>query len=314
LVSEEEGVKTIKLEGVAKLTGLEDVIRVVDCTKERAVPLSAGVYVPADCENEYKGWRIPSDVAMRRVMGFSNAYAYYFGGFSNFKMLDNALKEFAGRSISEFGTILDWGCGCGRVTQHLLRRTSAKVYGADIDAENVAWCSENLTAGRFEVSPLMPPTSLASESVDLIVGISVFTHLDEITQNAWLHEVRRLLKPNGIALLTILSEHSFCELPDLGRWTIPPSLFREFRIRGISDSTIGNTLNDVVGLNNFSYYRETWHSHEYVKTRWGSVMRVLGIKRAAHFNYQDLVVLKRDPQWEKFQPVMSWCNEDGQSS
>lgn len=310
LISEEEGIKTIKLEGVSKLSGLEDVIRVVDNTQERAVPLSAGVYVPADCVNEYKNWRIPSDASMRRVMGFSNALAYYFGGFANYKMLDNALKEFAGRSISEFDTMLDWGCGCGRVTQHLMRRTSAKVCGIDIDAENVAWCSKNFSDGTFVACPLMPPTSLASESVDLIVGISVFTHLDEIAQDAWLQELRRLLRPGGIALLTILSEHSFCELPDLGKWTIPPSLYREFRIKGISDSTIGNTLNDVVGLKNFSYYRETWHSHEYVKTKWGSVMRVIGIKRAAHFNYQDIVVLTKDPQWEALQPVSSWCESE----
>ncbi|MEJ1975138.1 MAG: hypothetical protein WDN49_02820 [Acetobacteraceae bacterium] len=41
-----------------------------------------------------------------------------------------------------------------------------------------------------------------------------------------------MLSPNGVALLTILSEHSF------GTGTIPASLFRTFNARGIDDSTV----------------------------------------------------------------------------
>ncbi|MEJ1975139.1 MAG: hypothetical protein WDN49_02825 [Acetobacteraceae bacterium] len=58
----------------------------------------------------------------------------------------------------------------------------------------------------------------------------------------------------------------------------------------------------MVGDGDFQSYRETWHSYDYIKSRWGRMMRVVGIQRAAHFNYQDLVILSKDTRWDELQP------------
>ena len=56
-------------------------------------------------------------------------------------------RRFAGRPLAELGPVLDWGCGCGRTAQ-FLERDKVDLFGIDIDADNVAWCAENLT-GRY---------------------------------------------------------------------------------------------------------------------------------------------------------------------
>ncbi|MEJ1975137.1 MAG: class I SAM-dependent methyltransferase [Acetobacteraceae bacterium] len=176
------GVQTVRIVGSVEVDSQQDAVRVVD--RNGAISISPGtsVFIPADCEAEFKTWRIPPDGQMRRVMGFADSLSYYFGGFSNFQIFDAALKEFTGRSIGEFKSILDWGCGAGRVSQHLVRRTQARVQGVDIDPENIAWCAANMPTGEFSAINALPPTKLASDSVDLIIGVSVFTHLDEATR------------------------------------------------------------------------------------------------------------------------------------
>src|SRR4051812_12274471 len=42
-----------------------------------------------------------------------------------------------GRDLSEFRTILEFACGCGRVARHLRPGPEQRVYGSDIDAEAI---------------------------------------------------------------------------------------------------------------------------------------------------------------------------------
>jgi len=71
----------------------------------------------------------------------------------------------------------------------------------DVDRRQIAWAARHLP-GRFEAIPLAPPTAFAPASFDVIFSISVFTHLDEPMQEAWLAELARLLRPGGLLLAT----------------------------------------------------------------------------------------------------------------
>jgi SAM-dependent methyltransferase len=101
--------------------------------------------------------------------------------------------------------VLDWGCGCGRISRHLPRHTDARIVGRDIDPVTVAWSAANLP-GDFRLSGLAPPLDLGDGSVDVILAQSVFTHLGEAAQRAWLAELARVLAPGGLLLLSFMDE------------------------------------------------------------------------------------------------------------
>lgn len=61
-------------------------------------------------------------------------------------------------------------------------------------------------ASRATANQLAPPTPYVSGSFDLIYALSVFSHLDEPLQRDWLAEFRRLLRPGGLLVLSLLGE------------------------------------------------------------------------------------------------------------
>jgi SAM-dependent methyltransferase len=54
----------------------------------------------------------------------------------------------------------------------------------------------------------MPHLPFPDASIDFIYGISVFTHIKYLW-DAWLLELKRVLKPNGLLLQTIHAEHAW---------------------------------------------------------------------------------------------------------
>jgi 8-oxo-dGTP diphosphatase len=66
----------------------------------------------------------------------------------------------------------------------------------------------------FSVNGPLPPLPYAESSFDLVYGVSVFTHLSEEHQRAWLPELRRILKPGGLLLLSFHSKNVWQPLDD----------------------------------------------------------------------------------------------------
>jgi SAM-dependent methyltransferase len=102
-------------------------------------------------------------------------------------------------------SVLDFGCGCGRVTRYWLG-SGAAVAGSDLNDDAVDWCRRNLPFARFEDNGLAPPLVFDDAAFDLVYGLSVFTHLPEELQVGWLHELRRVLRPGGRLVLTTHGE------------------------------------------------------------------------------------------------------------
>ncbi len=100
--------------------------------------------------------------------------------------------------------LLDWGCGPGRVVRHFpgLLQGRHTIYGCDYNPAYIGWCSKNLLDISFVKNELVPPTSFAGDSFDGIYGLSVITHLSAKNHFAWIAELRRILKPGGLLLIT----------------------------------------------------------------------------------------------------------------
>lgn len=127
----------------------------------------------------------------------------------------------AGTEIESFERVLDFGCGCGRVARHWIGVQGLEVHGCDVDADQIEWCREHLPQLQVRLTPLAPPTGYEANSFDFIYALSLFTHMAEEVQHAWVAEFKHILRPGGMLLFTTLgSEWAQSRLPahDLSRF------------------------------------------------------------------------------------------------
>ena len=145
---------------------------------------------------------LPPNENIHRVSGAaSNQASYVNGGKTDFERFRTLISErLDGRRLSQL-RVLDWGVGCGRLARYFVEE-GASVVGIDIDAGNISWCKNNLKPAEFLQVELMPPTPLASNDFDVIISSSVLSHLTEDAMHAWLAELNRVLKDDGVALLS----------------------------------------------------------------------------------------------------------------
>jgi SAM-dependent methyltransferase len=227
---------------------------------------------------------LPDGPRMVRVHGAAHEMSFRLEGFSELVKLERVLQRRFGRAFESYEAILDWGCGCGRVSRFLERTAAGRLTGADIDADNVSWCRRNLAFGAFHVIPLHPPTAFKNETFDLVFGISVFTHLAEQEQRQWLAELRRIVRPGGTLLLTV---HGMTTALRSG---LPWAAVAAWQAAGIYDLP-NPALNGVI--DEAGYYRNTFHTTEYIARTWTSYFELLEIVPGYIGNNQDLVVLTR---------------------
>ena len=111
-----------------------------------------------------------------------------------------------GRPVEGMGAILDFGCGCGRVARHWAGLRGTEVHGVDFRADRVAWCGESLPFLRVGAADPAPPLPYEAGRFELIYALSAFSHMLEPLQTVWLRELRRLLAPGGVLVLSLLGE------------------------------------------------------------------------------------------------------------
>jgi SAM-dependent methyltransferase len=109
-----------------------------------------------------------------------------------------------GVAMESLGSILDFGCGCGRVARFWAGLTKTRVCGTDYNPDLVAWCRDNLAFGEFSVNGLSGRLDYPDGRFDLVYSISVFTHLTEDLQRSWLDELIRVTAPGGHLYITVL--------------------------------------------------------------------------------------------------------------
>ena len=194
-----------------------------------------------------------------------------------------------GRRLDQHQRILDFGCGPGRVIDCIRDlHPEAELFGCDIDPEAIAWAAQALgDVADFRVNGLEPPLPFEDESFDLIYGISVFTHLPENLQNAWLFELRRVLKPGGTLLTTKLDAAGYDYVPE----AVKQAFARDgFVFWGEADLTEG--LPEV--------YRLAYHTDDYVRRAWGRYFEVLHVGSHDLNRTQDAVLMRRP------RPALCW--------
>jgi SAM-dependent methyltransferase len=126
---------------------------------------------------------------------------------------------FADVPDAQFESVVDFGCGCGRLARQMLQqRVRPRRYlGFDLHPGMVRWCQRELTphAPSFEFKhhdihnpifnpgppkPYWLPMPAENEVARLMIALSVFTHTTQAQTEHYLREVARVLHPEGVLI------------------------------------------------------------------------------------------------------------------
>jgi SAM-dependent methyltransferase len=116
--------------------------------------------------------------------------------------------EALGVNVDRSSTILDFGCGWGRILRFFLRDVApANLWGVDVDPQMVETCRSTFSGSKlgecnFETVPPNGPTTFRNATFDVVYAYSVFSHLAETTHLRWVGEIARVLKPGGLLVAT----------------------------------------------------------------------------------------------------------------
>jgi 2-polyprenyl-3-methyl-5-hydroxy-6-metoxy-1,4-benzoquinol methylase len=178
--------------------------------------------------------------------------------------------------------LLDWGCGCGRMAKYLARECTYT--GIDIDREAIEWCRANIRGATFELQSLEAHTKFAGDAFDAAIGISIFTHLREEEQFAWLKELSRVTKPDGVVAVSVNCATSLFNAGN------PPQVVERLTTHGFCDTGAESILKGVTADD--EYYRNIYHTHDYIRETWARDFEILEILPGFVANMQDMVFLR----------------------
>jgi SAM-dependent methyltransferase len=126
-----------------------------------------------------------------------------------------------------------------------------------------------------------PPANYPDSFFDSIYSISVFTHLPDDMQTAWLEELARVMKPGARAILTV---H--------GEWLFPREYLPKREVEKFDQSGFYYHIGEKTeGLPEF--YRTTFHSDRYVRAHWSKFFDIERIIPRGLNNQHDIVVCRK---------------------
>ena len=93
--------------------------------------------------------------------------------------------------------VLDLGCGCGAIAEHMAELTGATPYGVNLDSSQIekAWRNPNLPRNNFSVGDFNKALEFDDESFDAVYAIQPMTYVSDHAYT--FSEVFRVLKPGG---------------------------------------------------------------------------------------------------------------------
>ena len=148
------------------------------------------------------GLPVPPPRLMMKVAGTPLPEIYFQGGARAAESIADMLAR-NGRNIERLKSILDFGCGCGRVLRRWKHLAAVEVHGTDYNRSLARWCAAHLPFATIGANRLTPPTRYPDQRFDFIYALSVLTHLPEPLEIAWMAEFRRILRPDGLLLLSL---------------------------------------------------------------------------------------------------------------
>ena len=228
----------------------EDVIRDRDFRK---MVLRDNFPIPGDDFRE--GYHEGSDIS------------YWLNGLISYLKTLNTLEHYN----FQVSSMLDFGCASGRVTRHFrCQMDDVTVWAADINPKHIRWLRTHIPRNPRAVPVTETPgLPIADNSLDFVCGYSVFTHIDE-TEIGWLAELRRILRPEGMAYLTVHNDDTWRAMAneDPSNRLLASMLRRE----GFTVERLHQPIPDGKTCFYFAdegYRAQVFHSNRYLRDVWG---------------------------------------------
>lgn len=220
---------------------------------------------------------------------------YWLSGLRDYYRVRQELDNI-GKPLQQDQCLFELGAASGRALRHFACQSDAtlRLSCADLNANHVEWVSKYLPPdiAAFQTSAL-PHLPLEDHSQDVVTAFSVFTHIDEY-ETAWLMEIKRVLRPGGVAYLTYQSDRTWHSLHEghflyqhlknnqskLGGGEITPMIFeqpmpQEKVVFRFMDTNVYNTV--------------VFHADSFIRARWGRLFSSIKIVPGAH-EFQDVVL------------------------
>jgi len=248
--------------------------------RELASTVEVGAYVARDS--------LPLPAASDREGYYGDRhFEYWLSGLDDYLKVKASLG--GGLSLGDGIRVLDFGGASGRVARHFALQGGARVALCDVNVNNVDWVSRHLDPIDAFKNSAVPHLPLDDASLDAVTAFSVFTHVD-VDELAWLHELRRVLRPGGWLYVTIHDEHTWSVLPDTFVFRVLRD-HEEFRRLYVSDELPDERL--VFDYSSEEVYHcNVFHSHAYVRRAWGRFLEIEDVVPGRH-GYQAAVVMRR---------------------
>lgn len=191
----------------------------------------------------------------------------------------------------------DFGCASGRVLRHFCAQSEIpEIWGSDINSRHIRWLSEHLPS---RVKPIfnhcVPSLPIEDNYFDVVSAFSVFTHIDTF-ETAWIAELRRILRPGGIAYLTVHNEDTWeilrGEIENEDNRLVQSVLkvdpkFAQQVLEPLPDKRT------VYRFQDYGPYRaQVFHSNNYLNQTWGRFLDVKEILPRRHVR-QTVVILQK---------------------
>ncbi len=242
---------------------------------------------------------VPPEDLRRTGCGGMAAHGHLYTALEDFEVIHETWRIYGDRPFQEIKSILDFGCGCGRTARWFAQTMpDAQVHGCDVRKAGVDWCTAHLR-GDYRHSATTPPLPFADDSMDVVVGLSLFSHFDRQSSIAWLRELVRVCRPDGRLILTTHGAFSL--------WVIARSAEHQqsFHLDAAGAADLARRLQ----VEEFLFHEppEEWFSvldgpardygqafmtERFVAEAWGGDVEIAAYVPAALFLFQDLFVLR----------------------
>lgn len=159
---------------------------------------------------------------LRSITGPSEVPYFLWRGAQDISYMFD-LHQAHGSTRADKLRVIDFGCGCGRLSRYLGMADWVEAFACDANPDHVDWCSANLHEVDTRLSKFRPPLPFDAGSIDFVYALSVFTHLPEEVAAEWFRELSRVISAQGLLIITT---HGYPALSTIKWSTVHQEMFR----------------------------------------------------------------------------------------
>lgn len=207
------------------------------------------------------------------------------------------------KPVSDCDAVLDFGCGWGRITRFFLKDIDGqKVWGIDQWKELIEQARQLTPPFQFLHVAQDPPTGFSNDMFDVVFSYSVFSHIDEDQHKRWLAEFKRILKPDGLLIVTTWERDHIPFLESVcaqqtSSWDDHYNRAIAERFPGaekaLADYDAGKFFHINLDYPTYPTYGETCIPRKYVDTEWVKSFTILDYIDDRSVCQQDVIVARK---------------------